>query len=722
MRKKLSIRAGLAATGFLLLAGGHPQPALAEPLPGGTLSPSDIPKYAAPLIIPPVMPSSTSDRSVDYQIAVREFRQQILPAGLPATTVWSYGSVDHPGTVADGGSFNYPAFTIEAKWSVPTRVRWINGLVDESGNYLDHLLAVDRTLHWANPELLPCMDGTTHTDCRPDEANGPFLQVPYDGPVPIVTHVHGAETFQDSDGYPEAWYLPNATNIPAGYATTGTLYSEFKFSSPLGGKWEPGTAVFRYPNHQRAATLWYHDHTLGITRLNVYAGPAGFYLLRGGTDGDRFTDNTATRRAKDGMLPGPAPGPGEDVNGLTAGSVREKIREIPIAIQDRSFNSDGSLFYPGTRTFFDDFEGPFTPDQVDALGTSDVSPIWNPEFFGNTMVVNGRSWPVLEVAQALYRFRLLNGSNSRFLILTTDDDADNADGVSPQVTFWQIGADGGFLPAPVMLDNLILAPAERADVLVDFSGLPDGTEIYLLNLGPDEPFGGGAPGTDFPLADAGTTGQVMKFVVNAALTGKSPTDPNGATPATAPGNLALPQRVELGQESRTQFLSLNEEMSAFAEAIPEFDLPIAALLGTVNPATGIPTALAWMDAITEEPEVGATEIWEMWNFTVDAHPIHIHQVQFEVVGREVIGGGTSVAGSNEPLPWETGTKDTVIAYPGEITRVKARFRLPGLFVWHCHILEHEDNEMMRPYCVANPDGSRPEACDVADGNLLPAMD
>ena len=131
--------------------------------------------------------------------------------------------------------------------------------------------------------------------------------------------------------------------------------------------------------------------------------------------------------------------------------------------------------------------------------------------------------------------------------------------------------------------------------------------------------------------------------------------------------------------------------------MPDFEGPTAALLGTFN--AGQSNKLLWMDPITENPALGDVEEWAIHNLTVDAHPMHIHLVQFEVVGREAIGGGPSVAGSNGPLPWETGFKDTVIAYPGEITTVKMKFDYPGFYVWHCHIVEHEDNEMMRPYHV-----------------------
>jgi FtsP/CotA-like multicopper oxidase with cupredoxin domain len=176
-----------------------------------------------------------------YEIAVRQFTQQILPAGMPATTVWGYGSVNHP------GSFNYPAFTIEARYGCRVKVRWINELVDEEGRFLPHLLPVDQTLHWANPP-----GGTTGRDSHGTDPT------PYAGPVPLVTHVHGNHTFDYSDGYAEAWFLPDASDIPPGYATTGTFYEFFRASSPNGAQWGPGNAVFDYPNDQRAGTQWYH--------------------------------------------------------------------------------------------------------------------------------------------------------------------------------------------------------------------------------------------------------------------------------------------------------------------------------------------------------------------------------------------------------------------------------------------------------------------------------
>ena len=630
-----------------------------------SLSPDSIPKYQMPLVIPAAMPRSTQgdgDRTGDYyEIAVREFRQQILPAGLPQTPVWGYGSANH------AGSFTYPAFTIEAKWNTPVRVKWINDLKNRTtGRYLPHLLPVDPTLHWANPP-----GGMHHRDHRPTFESTPG---PYTGPVPIVTHLHGMEgVAQESDGFPEAWYLPAANNIPAGFANTGTYYDIFKKSSALGRLWTRGASVFEYPNRQRATTLWYHDHTLGMTRANVYAGPVGFYLLRGGPQ------DLAPRG-----LPGPAPAVGDPPG--------TNYYEIPLVVQDRSFNADGSLFFPDSREFFDGFSGPYIPD-------SDISPIWNPEFFGNTIVVNGRTWPYLQVEQRRYRFRVLNACNARFLILAFSND----------LPFWQIGSDGGFLPAPVRLKQLLIAPAERIDVIVDFADVPAGTDIILQNIGPDEPFGGGVPGVDFPEADPNTTGQVMQFRVVPATS---------VDVSTPPHRLVLPRFEPLGSTRRTRRVSLNEEDSAVLADVG----PRAALLGTVDGA-GMGTPLMWEEPVTEDPTAGVSEVWEIHNFTADAHPIHIHTVQFQVVEREASNvvaatahaghartrrqrpllheGGSSAGTPRPPEKGETGFKDTVVAYPGEITRVKIRFATGGLFVWHCHILDHEDNEMMRPLRVTS---------------------
>jgi FtsP/CotA-like multicopper oxidase with cupredoxin domain len=553
-------------------------------------------------------------------------------------------------------------------------VKWINDLKDADGTYLQHLLPVDPTLHWANPP-----GGTTGRDSRPEFASTPGR---YTGPVPIVTHVHGAVGVGDeSDGYAEAWYLPAATDIPSGYATEGTWFDFFaaKAAGGYGATWGAGFAVFQYPNDNRASTIWYHDHTLGMTRLNVYAGPAGFYLIRGGP-ADTVRD---TRTGAAAVLPGPAPKENDKF------PPNKAYHEIPIAIQDRSFNEDGSLFYPDTRAFFDGIAGPYIPE-------TDVSPIWNPEFFGNMIMVNGNTWPFQTVEQRRYRFRFLNGCQSRFLILDFDE--------IPGVEVWQIGNEGGFLVAPVNLtavhgNRLLMSPAERADIIVDFTAVRAGRYV-LGNVGPDEPFGGGVPDEDFDIADAATTGQVMQFRVVPVV---------GVDDSTPPQFLQLPAITSLPAATVTRPLALLEEMSAFFE-----DAPAAALLGTAD--GGELVTRMWADEISENPAVGATEVWELYNATADAHPIHIHEVVFEVVNREglVLDGEEVVqpvqldGNVTQAEPWESGFKDTVVAYPGQVTRVRARFATPGQFVWHCHIVEHEDNEMMRPYRIGPTQPGQPE--------------
>ena len=758
-----------AAVGAVLVgsAAFYSSGTLAVPVPGGTLDPTTIPKYVTPLVIPPAL-YDDGGAAMSVDISLAEFTQQVLPASgcqaaraaavppaLPPdcyvlqggnfvldnvngdrfapTTLWGYGDPANPGWVGAGGSFNNPSLTMEVTKDTPTTVTWINGLVNDDGTFKTHIIkdangnpVIDQTLHWAAPNQ-DCIDGIPRTDCR-----GASDQ-PYPGPVPMVTHVHGAHVGPVSDGYPEAWWLPNANNIPAGYATTGTFYDT---TAPAA----PGSAVFSYTNDQPTTTLWYHDHSLGITRLNVYAASAGFWLIRTDTGGET------------GLLTGTLPGPAPGLLGA-AEPAADAIREIPIAIQPKSFNADGSQFYAANRAFFEGLgtgqnfdqnilEGlaiPFLPNPA-----SDISPVWNPEMFFNTMVVNGNTWPVLNVAQAQYRFRLLNASDSRFLNLSLFTLKPNGN-KDKEIPFFQIGAEQSLLPQVVQIETgfatplvpgqapprnpsqkvrgtfrdqaLLMGLAERADVIVDFSGLPNGTIVRMFNTAPDAPFGGFP---DAP-ADPATTGQVMQFVVNSTLNGLSPTDPGGATPATSPYNLVLDANPggdpKLGAGGVTRDLALLEEESALLcvnvdartgliTLVPNSTPPLcaaggvpfapkAAVLG-INGSLGAAgaTVTLWDDPIVTNPQLGGVETWELWNQSADAHPIHLHLVKFEVVNRQVIGGAV-----RPPEPWEAGWKDTVIAYPGEVTRLKAQFDIAGLYVWHCHILSHEDNEMMVPYCV-----------------------
>jgi FtsP/CotA-like multicopper oxidase with cupredoxin domain len=733
--------------------------ALAVPVPGGSLDPLTIPKYVTPLVIPPVLYDDMGGTTpIEGRVALRQISQQVLPPPLPPTTLWAYGNP------ADPTTFNNPAFTFDVTQNTTTTVTWINELVDASGAYLPHIIQdaagnpiIDQTLHWAAPNR-DCLDGIPRTDCQGASSS------PYTGPIPMVTHLHGAHVGPISDGFPEAWWLPAANNIPAGYATEGTFYDDINGGAP-----GSGSAVYQYANDQPTSTLWYHDHSLGITRLNVYAAGAGFWLIRDANDGDSGLVS--------GVLPGPAPLVGQDPNGDPA--VRAAVREIPVAIQPKSFNLDGSQYYPADRAFFEGLglgdayaentgvNIPFLPDAA-----SDIAPVWNPEAFFNTMVVNGNTWPLLEVAPERYRLRLLNAADSRFMNLSLYLVNGQGDKLR-EIPIYQIGAEQSLLPQVVRLETgyatplpgdgsdvdwkyptcikkngkpvkscvvpvpgtyaeqaLLLGPAERADVIFDFAGLEDGDQLILFNTAPDAPFGGFP---DVP-ADPATTGQVMMFQVNINLA-----NPAGdlSTPAPLIVLDANPGGVpKNGPSSVTQDLALLEEESALlcvtvdavtgvinldANSVPPLCDPVlgsfpfapkAAVLGVNGSAGG--TAQMWDDHITQNPTLNSIQTWELWNWSADAHPIHLHLVKFEVVNREVIGGAV-----RQPEPWEAGWKDTVIAYPGEVTRVKALFDIAGLYVWHCHILSHEDNEMMVPYCVgdpvADPDGATGLACSTAGG-------
>ena len=709
MNRRRFLKIGFAGGAAMFLPWRFNLPmALAEVLPGG-MDPTSLDKFVTPLLIPPVMPKAgilknIMGKNADYyEISMKQFRQKILPASFYAgqsgddqkmgTLVWGYGA-ESSASKKGLKLHNAPSLTIEANVDTPVIIKWINGLVDASGNYLPHLLPVDPTLHWANPpQGSDPAYGTGAKDTRPTFTSTPG---PYTGPVPIVTHVHGAVGVGDeSDGYTEAWYLPDAGNIPVGYATEGTWYDFFagkaadKFATKHDIEWGAGYATFLYPNRNRPSTIWYHDHALGMTRLNVYAGPAGFYLLRGA--GSTVLDSRFGTKA---TLPGPAPKEGD------AFPFKKPYYEIPIAIQDRAFNADGSLFYPNTREFFDGIVSPYIPD-----GNPGFSPIWQPEFFGNAMMVNGNTWPYKTVEQRRYRLRFLNGCQSRFLILDFNQ--------IPGVEVWAIGNEGGYLPAPVNLtatngNRLLMALAERADLIVDFTNVPEGNYI-LKNVGPDEPYGGGVPGQDFDVSDTATTGQIMQFRIVPAV---------GPDPTTPPQFLQMPAITPLPAATVTRKLALLEEAGeGFDGADNKVEGPVEALLGNVD-SSGNWTSAKWMDAVTENPAVDATEIWEFYNATGDAHPMHVHEVVFEVVNRqglkldengEVASPIQLDGNTTGPESWEAGFKDTVTAYPRQVTRIKAQFKTPGQFVWHCHIVEHEDNEMMRPFRIGPVQPGQPGA-------------
>ena len=599
------------------------------------LDPTTIPRFATQLYVLPAMPASAVGSKIDgYVVAAKPFKQQILPKAFPSTPVFGFGAVNHP------GSFHAPAHTIEATVNRQTRVVWANQLVNAAGGYVPHILPVDPTLHWANPA-----GGTADRDSVPVFTKTPG---PYTGPVPLVVHLHGGHVYQDSDGYPEAWYLPHASNIPKGYAISGSSYAPYAAEAKhrFGVTWSKGMAQYEYGNDQRATALWFHDHSLGMTRLNVRAGLLGMYILRGGG-----TD------LKAGVLPGPAPRRGDKPG--------TRYYEIPLVIQDPSFSTDGRQYLPSVNTFS---AAPYIP-------ASDIPPIWNELYYGNTITVNGNTWPNLNVEPRRYRFRVLNGCAVRPLTLKVVSSPRAAVPAKAALPVWVIGSDGGFLPAPVDTpikgQGLPVLPSERYDVIIDFTGIKPGTHLYLTNEG--------------AAATVGTTGSIMRFTVVPL---------KSADKSVPPQHLKLPGYAPPGAATKTRRVSFSEQISSFQlTSISKY------LCGTVD-SNGINTPLSWGDPVTEKPGYGSTETWEVWNFSPEgapavSHVFHMHLVQFQVIDRRAIGATSGTA----PSPWERGPKDSCNAPTGYITRVRAHFDRRGSYVWHCHFLDHEDNAMMRPMQV-----------------------
>jgi len=443
---------------------------------------------------------------------------------------------DVPPTRFWGYGKSVPGPTIEARSGEEIRVEWSNRLPSK------HFLPIDHTLMGAGKG-------------RPDSR--------------AVVHVHGARVPPASDGWPEQTIVPGES------------------------------AICTYPNQQEPALLWYHDHAMGINRLNVCAGMAGLYVIR-----DAF----------------------EDSLNLPSGEY-----EIPLVLMDRMIRTDGQIYYP-------------------------VSPVpdapWMPEYSGNATLVNGTLLPYLDVKPRKYRFRILNASNARFYFLSLDEGQ----------VFQQIGTDQGLLPAPVAVGRLELAPGERADVVLDFAD-HRGRRIVLHNQ-------------SFTL---------MRFNVAS----------DAATDTSAlPKTLRAVPKIAESTAVMTRRLSLVEVDNVLSE-----------------PSIHLLDGKRWHEPISEKPVLDTTEIWEFFNLTEDVHPIHLHLVRFQILDRRPIDVSTYVydkktlytGDAAPPEPGEAGWKDTVRVTPEASTRILVKFEgYTGRYVWHCHILEHEDNEMMRPYEVIAP--------------------
>ncbi|CAI6012752.1 unnamed protein product [Closterium sp. NIES-65] len=516
-----------------------------------------------------------------------------LHRDLPPTKLYTYGR--------SAATAHYPGPTLVAKRGVPTQVYWENHLTDRH-----HMFPVDYTL---------------------SDVARPLL-----GGIPIVAHRHGGEQLSFSDGHPEAWF---------------TQYSE------VGRAFR--TRLYRYPNHQLPTTLWYHDHAIGITRLNVAAGLAGLFLL---TD-PRGVERTLT------WLP-------------------QGEFEVPLALSDRSFFANGSIDYPSQGVL------------------PRVHPHWVPEYLGDTILVTGKVWPYLNVRRALYRFRVLGGANTRFFnlrfICATPRNYPN---FTPPFTgdklpIIVIGSDGGYLPRPAVRSSLLVAPGERYDILVDFSTLRSSCADVILTNDARAPFPAGQPVTN-------DTAVVMRFIVD-----------HHSARLPAP---RIPKTLVAVPPVDTSRVVLERWITAVEETDPATGLPIRLLLG------GLP----YSAPPTETPRENSEELWHLINLTPDAHPIHLHLIQHRPLWRRPFDLTAYTSGAcsftNSSLPscftaaqqqvaaYERGWKDTTILPPGHVLTLWTPWysqdgtpfpfdptRGPG-YVWHCHILEHEDNEMMRPLII-----------------------
>jgi len=474
----------------------------------------------------------------------------------------------------------YPGPTFDVERGRPIVTEWHNELPTR------HLFAVDPHIHGAMP---------------PSPA------------VRTVTHLHGASTPSFSDGLPENWITP-------------------------------GQSVrYIYPNSQQSATLWYHDHALGITRLNVYAGLSGFYLIR-----------DAQERALH----------------LPSGDY-----EIPLVVQDRTVNKQGQLIY--APAFEDGI--PLPPG------------VWGSEFFGEFPVVNGTISPYLEVEPRLYRMRVLNACNSRFVRLFLNL-AQSPTDVPNLVKIHQIGTDGGLMPAPVTMEKLLLGPAERADLIVDFSGLAGKT--VTLDNDAVAPF----PGWSMMTVPRTLLPEFMQFRVTRPLRGAKTVF---VMPPVRPAS-----SLAEGASVRVRDFYLSEK----------FDGKGRSLGMHINNK-------GYDDPVTETVRLGAVEKWRFINITDDTHPMHLHLVQFQILERQgydipamqAKGELRLVGMKRAPEPNEVGRKDTALVYPGEVLTILVHFTgYTGRYVYHCHMVEHEDNDMMRPYEVVPAEASH-SAEDTTSG-------
>jgi spore coat protein A, manganese oxidase len=637
-----------------------------QPLPG-----------LGPTGIPVATPNTTQFPGSDYyRIRMGAFTQQLHPDLPGPAHFWGYADV----TDGKAPNHRYLGGVIVARKDRPVRITAVNDLPST------HPLPVDTSLMGAGPD-------------QPENR--------------ATLHLHGGFVPWTSDGGPFTWFSPDGRHGES-FLNPGAAANE---------------AEYYYPNQQSARLMWYHDHALGITRLNAYVGIASAYVI---------TDDYEQELIRTGVLP--------DIG-------------IPLVIQDKSFiphtgnpelagrGGPGDLWYPSVYEKADEAGlwdyGPDVDPPAHIPNQQLPLPSCVPEFFSDTLLVNGAIYPYLEVEPRIYRFRILNASQARFynlqLYYAVSDHPTEADLSRIGPAFVQIGTEGGFLPAPVILNdrprplvvdpetgnpvgyNLLLGPAERADLLIDFSHAPVGSKLILYTDAP-APFPGGDAVNDF--ATVGTspdTRTIMQFRVVApaapmALARAAGPRERLARTATTLTNALAATKPILGRRLHryTRDLTLNEDFDDWGRLIQR--LGTSTQTGVDN--QGLPTwASNYDDEPTEVLRAGAHEIWRIFNLTGDTHPIHFHLFNVQVLGRarfDAVGDSFELAEDlRSPDPNEMGPKETVRMNPGEVTVVAVDATLPTVpfavppspriggheYVWHCHILEHEEHDMMRPMVV-----------------------
>jgi spore coat protein A, manganese oxidase len=650
-----------------------------NPIPLRGLGPGGIPVAVPDGTAAPVTGAS------HYKMDIGQFADRLHPDLPDLTTLWGFNPVNALG-INGAVTPAHLGGVIVAQKGVPIQITFRNNLPPT------HIIPVDSTI----PDANQAQNRTS-------------------------IHLHGGFIPWISDGGPFAWFAPDGSH--------GTSFLNNQVLNPSAAANE---AEYYYPNDQSARLVWYHDHAVGITRINAYAGIASAYVIR-----DSFEGGLRNLGLPD--------------------FVENGGREIPIVIQDKIFvpanvasvdptwtgpTVEGSLWYahrydPKLYTLHGNKKGQGTvPD-----------PSVVPEFFGDTMLANGTVYPEATVEARRYRLRILNACNARFLNLQLYVDDGSPDSITLNALtltptnakgpdYLQIGTEGGFLPFPVLVPSnvpfdgeelqgsLLLGPAERADIIIDFSGFA-GQKLILYNDAP-APFPDGAESNDyFPGAPQNptittpgfgpNTRQIMRFNVIEATSPDPPLNISPAIDLTAGND---PLLVPLGVPTPppgvfVRSLTLNETFDAFGRLIQ--------LLGTNVPSNnrGHGFGRSYMDSATEAPSNGDIEVWQIANLTGDTHPIHFHLVNVQIISRQPFkvsnyNGTPSYTGPARPPDQnEVGWKDTVRMNPEEVTTVIMQFKLPSApftvpssprvggneYVWHCHILEHEEHDMMRPLVV-----------------------